>query len=704
MGVNSLLNIGNHALLANQVAINVTGNNIANVNTEGYSRQSVRFEEFRPMWSPAGQIGMGAHAADIYRHFNRFVENSYLDRFSTQQRWAEQSMVMQSVENLFNEANRDGINTMISRFFSSWQTLTQKPDDMPSREALLTEADNLSLLMRDTYATLEKTQREMDDYIAQSVTEANELIENIAKINVQISSMDIPGRNANQLLDQRDQMTRKLAELVDVDVQDRGGGDYSIFTKGGKVLVEKGSSYSLEFRGPRVEKQTKDFMGELTFTGTDSYEYLMEFVDDKQFKVSLDGGKSWLRNDDGSLNLFEAPPAGETLRVKNLEIKFENTGLPDGTPITFTAGDKFDVVPKSGLYWDSPTRDALNITPQITNDGVDNPSRLSGGKIAAYFNVRDNNLGRYMDKMNAFANSLIWEVNKIHSQGSGLVNFESINGNYPVKDSLKALGDSASGLTFSDRLTEGNLTLHFFDKATGQTLLSGPLNFSPVSIPGEPVENFDPSKHSLSDVVDAINRSYPDPKDTSVPPRNMVTASIEGNRLVLKAAEGVELACGTDSTGLLAGLGLNTFFQGSSAADISLDSKLKNNPSHINSHSVDGQDESNPGDGDIASAIANLAKTPVRISTLWDNSTQTFNSYYAGIVGIVGSETRNAMFNEQYNGSLADALATRSSSISGVNLDEEMTSLIKFQHSYTAAAKLITTANQMMETILSLKQ
>ncbi len=704
MGVNSLLNIGNHALLANQVAINVTGNNIANVNTEGYSRQSVRFEEFRPMWSPAGQIGMGAYAADVYRHFNRFVENSYLERFSTEQRWAEQSMIMQSVENLFNEANRDGINTLISRFFSGWQTLTQKPDDMPSREALLTEADNLALLLRDTYATLEKTQKEMDDYIVQSVEQANELIDSIAKINVQINTMDVPGRNANQLLDQRDQMTRKLAELIDVDVQDRGGGDYSIFTKGGKVLVEKGSSFSLEYRGPRVEKQTKDFMGDLTFTGTDSYEYSFEFVDDKQFKVSLDGGKSWLRNDDGSLNLFEAPAAGETLRVKNLEIKFDNTGLPDGTPITFTAGDKFNIVPKTGLYWNSPTRDGLNITPQISNDGVENPSRLTGGKIAAYFNVRDNSLGRYMDKLNAFANSFIWEVNKVHSQGSGLINFETINGTYPVKDTLKALGESASGLAFSDRLTEGNLKLHFFNKETGETLLSGPLNFSPVNIPGQPVENFDPKIHSLTDVVEAINRSFPDPNDTNIPPRNMVTASIEGGRLVLKAAEGVELACGTDSTGLLAGLGLNTFFQGSTAEDLSLNPILKNNPSRINSHSVDGQNQSNPGDADIASAIANLAKTPIRISTLWETSNQTFNSYYAGIVGIVGSETRNAMFNEQYNGSLADALATRASSISGVNLDEEMTSLIKFQHSYTAAAKLITTANQMLETILSLKQ
>lgn len=73
-------------------------------------------------------------------------------------------------------------------------------------------------------------------------------------------------------------------------------------------------------------------------------------------------------------------------------------------------------------------------------------------------------------------------------------------------------------------------------------------------------------------------------------------------------------------------------------------------------------------------------------------------------MGLVGSETRTAMFNEQYNTALADDLDTRASAISGVNLDEEMTNLIRYQHSYTAAAKLITTADQMLETILGLKQ
>lgn len=119
---------------------------------------------------------------------------------------------------------------------------------------------------------------------------------------------------------------------------------------------------------------------------------------------------------------------------------------------------------------------------------------------------------------------------------------------------------------------------------------------------------------------------------------------------------------------------------------------------------MDGNGEANEGDGNIASRISQLATKDVRVSTLWENSTQTLGGYYAGLVGLVGSETRTAMFNEQYNTALADDLDTRASAISGVNLDEEMTNLIRYQHSYTAAAKLITTADQMLETILGLKQ
>ena len=703
MAVNTLLGIGNSALFANQTALNVTGNNIANVDTEGYSRQTVRFDDLRPQDSRPGQIGQGVYAAEIYRNFNRFVENSFLNRFTQQQRWSEQSTILQSVQSIFNEANTDGISAQLSEFFASWSKLASKPEDEATRQNLLTQADNLAKLIRNASDTLANVQNEMDDYINQSVNQINTYLENLRKINKQIASSYVEGVNTpNSLYDERDKLVRSISELIDVRVVDNGPRDFQLFTAAGQPLLQGEAEYSLQVAAPFYEKQCQNFDGELTFSGSDSHEYTLEMLEGNKFRVSLDGGKSWLRDENGAISTFDVPPAGEVVKVKNLEISFANA---DGSSASFVPGDKFTIVPKTNVQWCSPTREPLNITPESYDSGEDNPDRICGGKLAAYFSVRDYHVGRYQDKLDALTSTLIWEVNSLHSQGSGLEALTNMQGTYGVEDSTKALGDPFSTLTYKDKLTSGSLSVYFYNAETGESL-AGPnglggfvLNFSDPYDPDNQV-NFDPSQHSLEDVARAINQSFPNPNGGG----NMLTATIQGGKLHIVAADGVNFKMGADSTGLMAALGLNTFFQGDGSSDISLNPLLLKNPQYVNAHSVDGMSEGNEGDGIIAARIAQLATKEVTVSTMWENSTGSMTNYYSSLVGLVGSETQTAMFNESYNTSLAEDLDTQSASISGVNLDEEMTNLIKFQHSYTAAAKLITTADQMLETILGLKQ
>lgn len=689
MAVNTLLNIGNSALFANQTALSVTGNNIANVDTEGYSRQSVRFDDLRPQDSRPGQIGQGVYAAEIYRNFNRFVENSFLNRFTQQQRWSEQSTILQSVQNIFNEANTDGISAQLATFFASWSKLAGKPEDEATRQNLLTQADNLAKLIRNANDTLSNVQHEMDDYINQSVTQINTYLENLRKLNKQISASYVEGVNTpNSLYDERDKLVRKISELIDVRVVDNGPRDFQLFTASGQPLLQGEAEYSLRVGAPYYEKQCRNFDGELTFSGSDAHEYTLEVLEGNRFRVSLDGGQSWLRDESGQISTFDVPPAGESVKVKNLEISFANA---DGSSAALMPGDKFTIIPKTNVQWCSPTREPLNITPQSFDSGEDNPDRIGGGKLAAYFSVRDYHVGRYQDKLDALTNTLIWEVNALHSQGSGLEALTNMQGTYGVDDITEPLGSPFSSLAYKDKLTAGSLSVYFYDADTGQSLDTGvPLVFSGPH--GGP--NFDPEHHTLQDVADAINASYP----------GKLTATIQGGKLHVEAADGYTFRMGADSTGLMAALGLNTFFQGSEAEDISLNPLLLKNPQYVNAHSVDGMSEGNEGDGIIAARIAQLATKDLTISTMWENSNTSLTGYYASLVGLVGSETQTAMFNESYNTSLAEDLDTQSASISGVNLDEEMTNLIKFQHSYTAAAKLITTADQMLETILGLKQ
>ncbi len=682
MAVSNVLYIGNHALIANQVALQVTGNNINNVNTEGYSVQTPVFTPFSPYDSSVGQMGMGATVTEITRAFDRLLENTYVERYTQEQRYTTQAGILNSVQNIFNEANREGISSSMGEFFNMWQQVSLLPDDHPTKQALLTEAEALTGTIQDTKETLEEYQKEIDAYIANDVDRVNQIAEAIAQLNIDIEKSTYPGNSPNSLLDQRDMLVRELAEIVNVEVDDTVE-DFTVRLENGLPLVQGETTFSLQLQGPEIEYELKGYTGKVDVSGTDAFEYTLEFAEGNQFRVSLDGGKTWLTNPDGTTEYYSAPPPGESIKVKDLEITF--------TEDDYIQGDTITIVPKTGLYWVEPTRDPVNITPQIYGDGTDDQSRITGGSLTAYFNTRDHNIGKYIDKMDALGSSLIWEVNAIYSQGASTFPQSSYYGSEEIKDSTVPLGESGAGMFFYDRLQEGNMTIYVHDEANGEELRAEPIDFDPTT---PAIDNFDPSKHSLDDVKNAINGTF----------AGDVNAQIINGRLEITSRDGTNLSFGQDSTGLLAGLGINTFFTGHDATDIAVSQPLLTNPALINSGQRNEAGVLTAGDNSIALAIAKLATEEVQINTAWEHTSQSLTSYYSGVVSLVGAETSNANFNTEYHSAMATDLYNKILSNSGVSLDEEMTNIIKFQHSYTAAAKLITTADEMLQTVLGLKQ
>lgn len=707
-----LLNIGQSALNASQAWISVTGNNLANADTEGYSRQYVDQRDAGGLTTKPGAQGLGVNAQQIMRFFDSFLERSYVRQATNSARWDEQDTIMTSLENIFNESNRSGLSSSLNKFFTAWQDLALRPEDTATRESLLSYADNLSDMFGSTMDGIKAIQKEMDVSIGQTVDRVNDLSKAIADLNRQITSNTVDGvSNPNSLLDKRDQLVRELASLADVETIDNGKGNFRVQLTTGQPLVDGQSSYELRVMGPQAENRlTADsaYRGSVQFDGADSHEYTVEIVNGgsagdvppPQFRVSLDGGKTWLRDDDGKelrFDITDSDGDGTTdqVLVKNLKISFSAAD-------NFHAGDKFDITPKDGLYWIEPTRGPENITPQVGFDGTDNLNRLTGGKLAAYYNIRDDNCGRYMDELNAVASSLIWEVNRIHSQGSGLSMLDYAQGQQRVEDITKALGSAQSILPFSDKLQAGNVNFHFYDKTTGDYKSSGMLDFDPAT-PG--IQNFDPDTHSLEDVRDAINNMVDaDGNPLAPPPLN---ASIQDGKLIIETnpAADVTFGMGADSTGLMAALGINTFFSGDSADSLAVNSQVHSNTNLIASGQVNGQHQANAGDNATATAIGKLADKKITISTLWKTvDNQSISEYYANLVTTVGADRRLSKTNSEYHSALTNDLAERTASVSGVNMDEEMSNLIKFQHSYTAAAKLITTADQMLQTLLGLKQ
>ena len=735
--VNSILGIGAGALYAHQNSIQTTGNNIANVDTEGYSRQGVRYETNPSLNAYPGQIGQGVRATEVYRMFNRFVEKAYIDKSADFSRWSEQHNLLKNIDALVYESDTiPGVASTLGQFFTGWQTLSNNGTLLSSREALLSDAESLATFVREQYSTLTYMQQQMDGLIQMDIERANKLIQEIAQLNNQINVYSIPGQNnPNSLLDQRDLKVRQLAEIVDIDVIDRGEGHYTVSTKSGLTLVDEGVGYSFEFHGPEVQKYLTSgsaYTGNVVFTGNDENEYTLDIVtggtvnSGATFRLSLDGGKTWLCNDNAwrtdaqiaglspadlaekGVTTFEVNDDSKPIYVKELEISFENSGA-------LSSGDRFTIVPKSAIYWNSPTTGLLNVTPQTLPDGTQNPRRLTGGTMTAYFEFRDHLIGEYRDRLDTFTRSLAWEVNHIHSQGVGLEKLTTVLGDYQVKNDKAALTSPYSGLTFGDKLQAGTFTIALYDAddnpvldANGQHQLVK-VNFDPTSttqvgIPPNQVDagSLQGLKLAIDNAVSTVNADRTAAGLTTV----SFQTNITDGRLDLSSSGGTSFGFVNDTTGVMAGLGINTFFKGDGAGDFSVRADIVKNLNLINAAAINGGGEGNSGDTLTALEMAQLGskKISIRNPTTGKVTEQTLLGYYSAYVTKVGADTQTAKYNTALYGSMAQDLRNQQDSNSGVNLDEEMTNLVKFQNSYKAAAKLITTADEMLQTILGLKQ
>lgn len=707
-GINSIFNIGRWALFAFQNSIEVTGNNIANVNTEGYSRRSVNLEEGISLDYAPGQMGTGVKATEVIRHFDEFVEEQFNIKSALRERWSTLYDELRDVENIFNESDAGKINEAMSAFWQDWQSVSLRPEDTSARSVLLGDTGNLVNSISLAKSDLQALQATVNEQIENEVDEVNSLIRQITDLNAQINSHDIPGQNnANALYDQRALLVRQLAEKIDINYIDNGGGNITITTAAGHTLVDGQSVndvFSLTFEGTQTFKDltsTSTFDGDIYFEGSSDYEYTIEVVTagdvgaavPAEFRVSIDGGQTWLTDNTGN-DVFEAQEYGQRVTLPDgyLKVWFGASGNSQNPPAdpALLVGDRFTVMPKSGLYWHQNTSSKMNITPLTQANGVDDASRVTGGTLSGLFTFRDYYAGRYKEKLDSFAKSLAWEVNRLHSQGAGLDRYTDLTGTYKVENTTEALGDPRSGCRFNDLLQAGNLTMYVYDAATGALVSTQNLDMD-AGTAG--IQNFDPATHTLVDVQTAFNNM------------TNITASITNNQVRLTADAGFEIAFGSDTTGLFAALGLNTYFQGHDATTIALNQSVENNLELICAGHVNGAGEMNPGDNTTALVLAGLQSKDVSIKTSFEGTTsQTLSEYFNSLLGNVGSDTEVTNFKYLFQKSLADDLKARQEEVSGVNLDEEMSNLMKFQHSYTAASKLISTADEMFQVLLGLKQ
>jgi flagellar hook-associated protein 1 FlgK len=242
----SVLNTAKLGLLSQQLAIEVTGQNIANVQTEGYSRQEVNFEATNPRNFSLGQIGTGVRVAGIERSHDEFLFSQILGEGDTLGRYQVRKDVFDQLELLLSENNGQSLNGSLSSFFSGLQDVASNPTGLPERSSLLAEAQNLSSVFNNLGESLFQIQQNLDSAISVEVAKINSLVEEVAALNKSIHANEPTTFSANDLRDKRDQKVKELSEMIDLNFVDEQDGQISLTLDDGTPLVLQSTAFSLD--------------------------------------------------------------------------------------------------------------------------------------------------------------------------------------------------------------------------------------------------------------------------------------------------------------------------------------------------------------------------------------------------------------------------------------------------------------------------
>ena len=587
-GLVSVLSIAKDALGVQQSAMEVASHNIANVHTEGYSRQRPVLEAKQPAPYGGQLFGTGVGLDAIIRNVDRFVESRLLDRSMELASAREKEIHMSVLEGLFNETTDRGLAAQFSVFWNAWHDLSNNPSGAAERSVLLEAGSRLAQGFEDLAVEMTQIVNDINMALQAGITRVNELTSRMAALNMQIMQMQSLG-NANDLLDQRGRILTELAEYLDIRSFEHQDGGITVMTKSGFVLTDKVYAYRLA--------------------------------------------------------------------LEDNEVKWEGS---EGTwmPITDT---------------------------------------LRTGKLGAWLEMRDAVIPEYQADLDELARATIWEVNNIHTQGVGLHLYgpdQAVTSAYQTTGGL-------GGLTFGDRIDfSGSFTLWIGDRDGGN------LQSATVDLAGLGLDE----NSTLEALRDGINARIAAEGLVGL----SVSVSGSGNRLAFSVDDSHTFGFSDDSASLLGALGIHTFFTGTGATGMQVNPVILSDTGLISAARLDPiTGETGVGDGSNALAMADLQYLGVTVRrwTFERGSAPTsaevanipLEDFYHALVSSVGLQSRSVQTAREYNEVIANQLRQARDSISAVSLDEEMADMIKYQHAFLAAAKLISAADDMLRSLIEAK-
>ena len=389
MNLFSAIELGKNSMMTQQQVFSIIGHNIANVNTEGYSRQVADLENVRPSVIGLKDGGRGVNLLGVRSIRDRFIDSQITEK----KQYEGFYNTMSTVESLFDESAGLGLSDSLSNFFNSWADVSNNPTDIPTRNSLVSTSQSFSLSMRNSYQRLTDQQEVIDANIGSLVEDINSIINEIAGLNEEIAYAEGTGNPANDLLYIRESRIRDLADKIGINFYYEQSNHSVTIEVAGRPLVSFNQVNELSVLRNQYNNNYYDVYIEQY--GQPAHNITTEVINGQMGALIMarDG-----QTVNGAGQITAAASAGGL------------TTLTISQDHELSVGDLITV--------NGETRAVVQI-PSTTQIVVED---FAAGVPAAgtSWQERDGYIPEYKKELNKLASGLIYNVNSLHQQGYGL--------------------------------------------------------------------------------------------------------------------------------------------------------------------------------------------------------------------------------------------------------------------------------------------
>ena len=725
--ITQALRTAQSGLLVNQQTLNVVSNNVANLNTVGYSRKIVRTES-----RVVAGVGAGVQISDITRLVDEGLLKSLRLEFSDLNALTVQKDFYARTQDLFGApADNTSLAHLAQDFQSALELLTVSPDKSLEQSEVIRRAQDLILMLQDMSATIQELRLQADSVISENVSEINEIVQTIDQLNDEIISNGSVGRDVSDLRDDRDAQLDRLSQLVDIRFFFRNDGDVVVFTSGGRTLVDTVPPTITHVPAASVSPTTTKAEGDFAGIFVGNIEARNDITSELRggtLKGLVDLRDNVLVNVQSQIDEFASQLRDTFNQIHNRGVSFPGAQSYEGT--------RNFIRPAEQTIKLDPTSTADDVTIVLFNSTGDQTAQttlntiMTGAAFSNHGTGNDWTINSVASTLQTWlrANGAASATAAVNASGNFAINLNSTAVNLAFRDETATANGSASadaviafdangdGVTdetvngfsyffglndffvdgLADNIYESNVLVSTFT-ASASTLTfrdsNGTLTGSPLAVS---------AGTSLTALADLITNNITNITASVVPDGSGVRLRIahdNGSSFTVTEASADTFL--TDISMHLADVRVATV--------LAVRSDIASTPAKITTGLMQwnadlgsaGQYFMSTGESSVIESLAEAFSSAHSFDTAGGLATaqKSFAQYAASILSENArlADTNSADITRQQT--LTDSLKFKSDTVRGVNLDEEMSDLIIFEQAFSASARVIAVIQRMIDAL-----